>query len=105
MQVPDVHSVDDPGLLLELINNDGIDIVATVDQNRVATIPCNVWNDDIEKLFSLQTLKSIGKNNEKNKVSRAIKSHCLLTHSSIIDMKIKTHKKKQEQIQKENKKM
>lgn len=98
--------VDDPSYLLQLINSGEIQVVATADNEGVATLPVDtVWNEHIDAIFS-PSVNAPRTAVESKKKSRAITSHRLLTSVEVVNEKrAVAEKKKKIEEEKQNRKL
>ncbi|KAK3104222.1 hypothetical protein FSP39_025431 [Pinctada imbricata] len=99
--------IEDPALLLDLIQTGKLDVVATADENGIAEIPTNtcLWSEEIENLFVPQQDMEPSQNKSQltTKKSKKITSHRLLTSPEILEekRKLKEEKEKKELQKKE----
>lgn len=98
------QSLVDATSLLEMINAGQVEIVATADEQGVAEIPPVIsWSTDMAQMFLPSPSSENVLQPKKAKTSKAITSHRLLTHESVINLKIEAENKKQEKLQKQTK--
>ncbi|KAK3102801.1 hypothetical protein FSP39_014015 [Pinctada imbricata] len=99
--------IEDPALLLDLIQTGKLDVVVTADENGIAEIPTNtcLWSEEIENLFVPQQDMEPSQNKSQltTKKSKKITSHRLLTSPEILEekRKLKEEKEKKELQKKE----
>ena len=97
----DAPPIDDPALLLDLIQSGKIEVVATAEENGIAEIPLAQWSAEVESLF---LPPAPAKSTETKTTKRKkITSHRLLTSPEILSEKkrVKEEKEKKEKLKQE----